>query len=114
MFSEVSATVRSGGVLLGLFPSWDATEYAMQLASRSGQELPGLGSLDAAGVYAHDGLRQKFWKPEEIERRCEAAGLTIESLEKICFPWSAMADAGWGDFEGEAEMWDWYLRARRS
>ena len=113
MFEQVAASVRPGGELLSLFPSWDATEYVMDLVEAAGDADDELGTLDDEGVYEIDGLRQKFWKPEEIEAACEANGLRVARLEKILFPWDAMAEAGWGDFEGEPEMWDWYLRAVR-
>lgn len=113
MFAQVAQTLSCSGTLLGLFPSWDATVYAMQLETRIAPASLDLGRLDDEGVYELDGLRQKFWRPEEIEQACAANGLRIEALEKIYFPWSAMAESGWGDFEGEDEMWDWYLRASR-
>jgi SAM-dependent methyltransferase len=113
MFAQVARTLTTRGTLLGLFPSWDATLHAMELEARIAPGTLELGGLDEEGVYEIEGLRQKFWRPEEIERACESQGLRVETLEKIYFPWSAMAESGWGDFEGEEEMWDWYLRATR-
>lgn len=113
MFAQVASTLREGGTLLALFPSWDATVYALELAKRWDSESSELGTLNADGVYQDGGLRQKFWRPEEIEEACRASHLRVECLEKIYFSWDSMAEAGWGDFEGEPEMWDWYLRARR-
>ncbi len=115
MFSQVVACLRPGAELFALLPSLDATEYLFELHYAYDGELPeGLGELDAEGVYIYEGLRQKFWSPEELRELCPRLGLELLSLSKIHFAWAAMKEAGWGDFEGEEPMWDWYLHARRA
>lgn len=115
MFDQVAATLKRGGELLAIFPSLDATEYVMQLhVERSGEVPEDLGVLDTEGVYEVDGLRQRFWSPDQLSEACARNGLEVRELSKITFTWEAMAESGWGDFEGEAPMWDWYLRASRA
>ena len=114
MFDQIAGTLVEGGVLLALFPSLDATLHVVELYLDYDGEVPeDFGHIDARGVYESEGFRQKFWTPEEIEDACKRNGLAVERLVKIHFPWSVMAECGWGDFEGEEEVWDWYLVARK-
>lgn len=113
MFGQVAATLAPGGHMLALFPASDSTRYLMDLNIECHGRLPeNMGTLHEDGVYEADGLREKFWSEAELIRACAQHGIELIGLEKILFPWAAIEESGWGSFEGEAEVWDWYLHAR--
>ncbi len=115
MVEQISASVKTGGWLIAVFPALDNIEYLRRLHVRHGRTTAGLGHVSDDGrMYIHgDGQMQKFFTPEEIRGMCGRCGLHIERLEKIRYPWKVIDRYGWGYFPGSPRLWDWYLVSRK-
>jgi SAM-dependent methyltransferase len=120
------ASLRPGGVLLGVVPAMDAIHYhTMLLMDRAldrGLE-PEQAERYAAfhaehhyhefafGRFDFQGLRQKFWQPFEVRHRLAKAGFTSVELDQVLYPWDESI-AGGAEFAGHPRSWDWFFRAR--
>ncbi len=115
IFAGIANTVRPGGVALFVVPAFDSTAYLFDLAEERGDELD-LGTIDRErGLLFYDsGEPQKHLTAPELRTFCAETGLTVETLEKIEYPWELMSEAGWGDYPDQPPLWDWYLLARRT
>jgi SAM-dependent methyltransferase len=116
------------GRLLTILPSYDTTVYARKLwhdfyTKRMGRTqadrvlrafIDFKLADDTMCSYAEDGRTpQCYHNPETIEREFRQAGLTIESKEKIYYPWQLVRRFDYGYFpDAPEEIWDWYVVAR--
>jgi SAM-dependent methyltransferase len=121
----VRASLRRGGVFLGIVPSIDAVQYHTMLlydqALEHGME-PAEAERYAAfhaehryydfafGRFRFRGLRQKFWHPFELEHRLRKAGFRSVSMSKVLYPWAGNF-AGGPELVGCPPSWDWFFRA---
>ncbi len=122
----IHATLKPGGVFLGVVPSIDAIHYSTMLlmdreldARQDPEEAERLAAYHAEhhffdfafGRFAFQGLRQKFWQPFEIEYRLHKAGFHSVTLAKLLYPWDDDI-AGGAAFADQPPSWDWTFTAR--
>jgi SAM-dependent methyltransferase len=122
----IRASLREGGVFLGVVPAMDAIHYhtmlLMDLALDRGQ-TPEEAERSAAfhgehqcyefafGRFSFQGLRQKFWQPFEIRHRMKKAGFASVELGHVLYPWDdSMACSA--DLAEHPRSWDWSFLAR--
>ena len=97
----IRASLRPGGVFLGVVPSMDAIHYHTMLLMDQALDRgldPEEAERSAAfhaehhfyefafGRFAFQGLRQKFWQPFEIRHRMAKAGFTSVELDQVLYP----------------------------
>jgi len=122
----IRASLRPGGVFLGVVPSMDAIHYHTMLlmdqaldrglepeeAERSAAFQAEHANYDFAfGRFQFLGLRQKFWQPFEIRHRMAKAGFASVELGQVLYPWDDSL-AGGPDLAGFPRSWDWSFLAR--
>jgi SAM-dependent methyltransferase len=122
----IRASLRKGGLFLGVVPSLDAIYYhtmllldkalerghAPEAAERSAAFHAEHSHYDFAfGRFSFQGLRQKFWQPFEIRHRMTKAGFTSVELDQVLYPWDeSMACSE--DLAEYPRSWDWSFLAR--
>jgi SAM-dependent methyltransferase len=121
----IRASLRPGGLFLGVVPSIDTICYHLSLLMDQAldqglepKEAKRLAALHterrhydfAFGEFHFDGLRQKFWQPFEIEHRLNKAGFTAMTLAKVLYPWDESV-AGSDTLAGFPRNWDWFFQA---
>lgn len=122
----IRASLRPGGLFLGVMPSIDAIHYhtmllmdqaldrglAIEEAERSAAFHAEHQFYDFAfGRFQFLGLRQKFWQPFEIRHRMAKAGFSSVELGQVLYPWDESM-AGGADFADYPRSWDWSFLAR--
>jgi SAM-dependent methyltransferase len=122
---SIRASLRPKGQFLGVVPSIDAICYHIMLLTDHAldrgylpKEAQRLAALHAErrhydfafGQFHYQGLRQKFWRPFEIEYRLTKAGFTSVTLGKVLYPWDDNL-AGGDKLVESAPSWDWFFRA---
>jgi SAM-dependent methyltransferase len=122
---SIRASLKPGGLFLGVVPSIDTICYHLFLLMDQGldqglepTEAKRLAALHterrnydfAFGEFHFDGLRQKFWQPFEIEYRLNKAGFTSTTLAKVLYPWDESV-AGSDTLAGFPRNWDWFFHA---
>lgn len=120
---SIRASLKPGGVFMGVLPSIDAIAYHLMLlldqALDQGlepKEAERLAALRAEtrhydfalGYFHFQGLRQKFWTPFEVEHRLTKAGFTATTLSKVLYPWDDDL-AGGNELAGFPRSWDWFF-----
>ncbi len=124
--AAILATMRPGGVFLGVVPSIDAIHYHTMLLMDQGLDR-GLSPEEAerhAAFYGEHhfyeftfgrfdflGLRQKFWQPFELRHRLWKAGFSDVTLDQVLYPWDENM-AGGAEFADQPRSWDWSFSAR--
>lgn len=113
MFREVTACIKSSGLLIFVFPSLDTMYHLFKLVRRYKVRVPDLGRIEPGdGLYiGPSGDRQKFFTPDEIESLFNSQGWVIDEMEKVRYPWDLMRRMGWGYFPRHRRLWDWYVIA---
>jgi SAM-dependent methyltransferase len=122
----IRASLRPGGLFLGVVPAMDAIHYhtmlLMDQALDRGLE-PEEAERTAAfhaehhyyefafGRFRFMGLRQKFWQPFEVRHRMAKAGFSSVVLDQVLYPWDESL-AGGADFADHPRSWDWSFVAR--
>ncbi len=124
---SIHASLRPGGVLLGIVPSIDAIQYQTMLVLdqtlEQGLEPPEAMRFTrhhaehryydfAFGTFKFEGLRQKFWLPFEVEHRLGRAGFRDVRLSKVLYPWEE-TQPGSVELCNFPPSWDWFFMARR-
>ena len=122
---SIRASLKPGGVFLGVVPSIDTICYHLSLLMDQAldqglepREAKRLAALHterrhydfAFGEFHFDGLRQKFWQPFEIEYRLKKAGFGSTTLDKVLYPWDESV-AGSDTLAGFPRNWDWFFQA---
>jgi SAM-dependent methyltransferase len=122
---SIRASLKPGGLFLGVVPSIDTICYHLSLLMDQAldqgfepKEAKRLAALQterrhydfAFGEFHFDGIRQKFWQPFEIEYRLNKAGFSSPSLGKVLYPWDESV-AGSATLAGFPRNWDWFFRA---
>jgi len=122
---SIRASLRPGGRFLGVVPSIDAICYHLMLLVehaldeghplREAQKLAALHAERrhydfAFGQFHYQGLRQKFWRPFEVEYRLAKAGFTSTKLGKVLYPWDDSL-AGGESLTRFPPSWDWFFQA---
>ncbi len=123
---SIHASLKPGGLFLGVVPSIDTIYYHLLLLMDQAldqgvepREATRLAQLQierrhydfAFGEFHFDGLRQKFWQPFEIEYRLNKAGFASTTLAKVLYPWDDSV-AGSETLRGFPRNWDWFFQAR--
>jgi SAM-dependent methyltransferase len=123
IFRELAATLRPGGVLLGVFPAMEAVLYQgflihqrerrrrdpARARARTSRILERAKYDFVHGTYTELGQTQKFFYAFELEHRLRRAGFRQVRLGRVVYPWGA-AVGGYESFPGEPPMWDWFGR----
>ncbi len=121
----IRASLKPGGVFLGILPAMDAIHYHTMLLNDEALDR-GLDVEEAErhaafqgehhfyefafGRFAFRGLRQKFWQPFEAEHRLAKAGFARVELTKVLYPWDETITGG-PTFADYPRSWDWSFRA---
>ncbi len=125
------ALVPERGRLLAIFPAMEAQVHLLRLfddalrergmtdgevAEWMEQELFEAHSFDAlAGTFASRGEPpQKFCYHLELALELKDAGLQVDEISPVIYPWEVCAQVDAGYFPGATEMFDWFVRARRA
>jgi SAM-dependent methyltransferase len=122
----IRASLRPGGMFLGIVPSIDAIHYHTMLLFDQALDH-GLDPKEAEqftafhaehrfydfafGRFRFQGLRQKFWQPFEVEHRLKKAGFRGIRLSKVLYPWDESL-AGGAELGDNPPSWDWFFEAR--
>jgi len=124
--AAIRASLRPGGVFLGVVPSMDAIHYHTMLLmdqALDGGLSPEEAERHAAfhgehhyyefafGRFEFQGLRQKFWQPFELRHRLRKAGFSDVALDQVLYPWDDNL-AGGAEFADMPRSWDWSFAAR--
>jgi SAM-dependent methyltransferase len=124
IFAGLAATLRPGGMLLGVFPAMEAILYQGFLIHERERRRSHPTRARAAtsrilerakydfvhGTYTEDGQAQKFFYAFELRHRLGRAGFRRLRLGRVRYPWGD-AVGGYESFPGEPPMWDWLVRA---
>jgi SAM-dependent methyltransferase len=121
----IRASLKPGGVFLGILPAMDAIHYHTMLLYDEALDR-GLDVDEAErhaafqgehhfyefafGRFQFQGLRQKFWQPFEVEHRFAKAGFAGVELTKVLYPWDDTITGG-PAFAAHPRSWDWSFRA---
>jgi SAM-dependent methyltransferase len=121
----IRASLKPGGVFLGILPAMDAIHYHTMLLADEALDR-GLTVEEAErhaafqgehhfyefafGRFQFQGLHQKFWQPFEVQHRFAKAGFTRVKLTKVLYPWDETITGG-PLFAGYPRSWDWCFRA---
>ncbi|WP_435008949.1 class I SAM-dependent methyltransferase [Tundrisphaera lichenicola] len=124
--AAIRASIRPGGIFLGILPSMDAIHYHTMLLYDEALDR-GLDPEEAErhaafqgehhfyefafGRFGFQGLRQKFWQPFEIRHRFAKAGFSEVELDQVLYPWDDTITGG-PTFANFPRSWDWSFRAR--
>ena len=122
----VRASLRPGGVFLGVVPAIDAIHYQTMLLMDRALDL-GREPIEAEREAAHHaehtyydfaigrfefrGLRQKFWHSFELTHRLTKAGFGRVELGRVLYPWDDQLAKG-PEFAAHPPSWDWSFAAR--
>ncbi len=121
----ICASLKPGGVFMGILPSIDAIHYhTMVLMDKaldrglSVEEAERHAAFHAEhhyyefgfGRFAFKGLKQKFWQPFEAEFRLKKAGFTTVKLDRVLYPWDESL-AGSDELADCPQSWDWFFEA---
>jgi SAM-dependent methyltransferase len=122
----IRATLRRGGLLVGVVPAMDAIHYHTMLLMDQALDRgmpPEEAERHAAfqaehsyydfgfGRFAYQGLRQKFWQPFEVEYRLKKAGFGSVTLDRVLYPWDDSVYGG-AEFADQPRSWDWSFVAK--
>ncbi len=122
----IRASLRPGGVFLGVVPAMDAIHYHTMLLMDRALDRgldPEEAERSAAfhgehqyynfafGRFQFLGLRQKFWQPFEVRHRMTKAGFSAVELDQVLYPWDESL-AGGAEFADQPRSWDWSFIAR--
>jgi SAM-dependent methyltransferase len=122
ILAGVQASLRLGGLFLGIVPAMDAVHYhTMLLVDRARQTgMPEDKARDNAarhgehelygfafGDFSYLGLRQHFWQPFEIGYRLRRAGFRDVRIAKAPLSWEQFACAA--DLRCYPPPWDWFF-----
>jgi SAM-dependent methyltransferase len=124
IFHGLAASLRPGGVLLGVFPAMEAVLYQgllihererrrhepREARARTSRILERSKYDFVHGTYRVDGRAQKFFYAFELRHRLRRAGLRRVRLGRVRYLWGN-AIGGYESFPGEPPMWDWMVRA---
>ena len=127
---KIRVALKPGGKLYAILPSFDTVQHLHELwmnhylthfskehSDRCVESLRIVKKMDPDPKklhYADDGrIVQCYHTPESIEREFKAAGLKVVHQEEVEYPWSLTKKFDYGDFEGEKEIWDWFIVAER-
>lgn len=128
----IAENLQPDGWLMGIFPSFDTTEYLLDLwrdeyrrasgsrvhGERVRETLSRAKMVDAVSLkYADDGVSQQCYHTEQSLRdELVAAGFSSQMhLEKVYYPWELTKKFDYGYFPGAAEeIWDWLVITRRA
>ena len=120
------ASLKPGGVFLGVVPSMDAIHYHTMLlmdhaldAGESPEDAERSAAFHAEhnyydfafGRFRFQGLNQKFWQPFELRHRLCKAGFTSVDLGQLLYPWDDSIARG-PELSDHPRSWDWTFRAR--
>jgi len=123
--TAIRASLRPGGLFLGIVPSMDAIHYHTMLLYDAALDrglFPEEAERHAAfhgehhfyefafGRFLFQGLRQKFWQPFEIRHYFRKAGFSNIALAKVLYPWDDTITGGTA-FADYPRSWDWFFRA---
>ncbi len=123
--SQIHASLREGGVFLGIFPAMEAVLYYFTLvyerelarhpdekaALRSACRIAQRNRYDIMGGVYDDGERQKLYYEFELRARLADAGFRNVVIKRVRYAWKDVES--YEDFSGRPELWDWYVRARK-
>ncbi len=124
IFAELAATLRPGGVLVGVFPAMEAVlyqgflihererrQYAPARARARTSRILEQEKYDFVhGTYTEIQRTQKFFYAFELAHRLRRVGFRHVRLGRVLYPWGAPV-GGYESFPGEPPMWDWLVRA---
>jgi len=124
--AAIRASLRPGGLFLGILPAMDAIHYHTMLLHDEALDR-GLAPEEAErhasfqgehhfyefafGRFEFRGLRQKFWQPFEVRHRFAKAGFVDVGLTEVLYPWDDTITGG-PAFADHPRSWDWAFRAR--
>lgn len=123
----IRASLRPGGLFIGVVPAIDAIHYhTMLFVDRALDQgmTPEQAEREAAfevehslydftfGRFQFQGLKQKFWQPWEVEHRLRKAGFATVRLDRVLYPWDDSVYGGEG-FADQPRSWDWSFVASR-
>ena len=126
IFSAIHATLRDGGLLLGVFPAMEPVLYQGFLIhererrrhppSRARSRTDAILERDkfdfVHGTYVDDDGAQKFFYEFELRHRLRRAGFRRLRIGRVQYAWEDVG--GYERFPGEPRMWDWLVRASAS
>jgi SAM-dependent methyltransferase len=127
IFAGLRASLRPGGVLLGVFPAMEPVLYqgflihererrrdeAAQARRRTSRILERTRYDFVHATYREGGRTQKFFYDFELRHRLRRAGFRRIRLGRVTYPWGDIL-GGYQSFPGEPPMWDWFVRAEPS
>lgn len=137
IFQEIYRSLRSHGLLIGIFPSFDTVVYLKNLTYEYFVFEKGMSEEEAEkeiytifikhhkmdeerAMYADDGVHiQKFFYEKEIFSLLKKVGFKIIRTGKVLYPWELCIKHGYGDFPPEFyqrkdKIWDLFIVAKKT
>lgn len=128
MLAVMRRHLAPGGRLYAILPSYDTTLYLQGLWRKHYRETlksrqhadriveafrKNKRANDDEYSYADEGqVVQCYHTPDTIRREFHAAGLRyVREPRKVHYPWQLANRFDYGNFEGEEEIWDWFVVA---
>lgn len=124
--TAIRASLKPGGLFLGIVPAMDAIHYHTMLLADEALDR-GLSPEEAErhaafqgehhfyefafGRFQFRGLHQKFWQPFELQHRLGKAGFLDVELKQVLYPWDDTITGG-PAFANHPRSWDWFFQAR--
>lgn len=130
MLEEIFKALRVGGLLVAVFPAFDAVLYQRALTYAAYIE-EGLTFSEAEQktddyfvrknklnlekrTYADDGVHdQKMFTEDEIHSLLEEIGFKDIVTKKVLYPWELSRKHGYGYLPNKPEIWDWFSVAHK-
>jgi SAM-dependent methyltransferase len=121
---QIRATLRPGGVFVGIVPAMDAVHYLTMLlvdrALAAGKPLAAARKNAAHhaeheyydfafGQFHYQGLEQHFWQPFEVRYRLRRAGFRKVRLARVDLAWQQFGVGA--DLKEHPPPWDWFFQA---
>jgi SAM-dependent methyltransferase len=110
IWNTVASCTADDGHALLVVPSFESAS-ALQMAAAT-RRIRVARRLLPGGIASIDGVRQRFFRADELVRELKPHGLSCVALLKVWYPWGEEGLDG-RQLRGVEPPWDWLAVARR-
>ncbi len=110
-WKALAKVAKPGGHVIVVLPSLESSELVAQIEERLNPGSSG-ARLDDGSVHRGN-ARQKHYTRAELRAAAERAGLRVQKIARIPYPWKDEGVAAPKSVTRGRQPWDWALLARR-